>query len=223
MLERICTLPSHISLSTGVASDHAGLPLVISFGGDIDSTALLLMAIEQGIKVDHILFANIGPINRSIFRYVEAVDRWCADSGLPRITEICGNTRHSPGPDSPILHKRVRSSLRYSKKQKPTMWAIKAKELYLKKLYRWNAVGNGWPDGFDRIIRWVGYSVSPRNEVRARAVDGWAAEGFLYRFPLMEAGIDHSLSNKMVQSAGLLRLPADSASDHLPRFFRPFV
>lgn len=61
---------------------------VVSFGGGINSTAMLVGMQERGLIPDAILFADTGCEMPYTYQHVEAMQRWCVEVGFPAITVV---------------------------------------------------------------------------------------------------------------------------------------
>lgn len=62
--------------------------LIVSYGGGINSTAMLVGMAERGIRPDAILFADTGGEHPRTYSFIEKVSQWCKDNGLPDITVV---------------------------------------------------------------------------------------------------------------------------------------
>lgn len=62
----------------------AGPPSVLSFGGGVNSVALLLRLVREGTPPDLVLFADTGEEAPETYRYIEdRIRPFCAERGLP--------------------------------------------------------------------------------------------------------------------------------------------
>lgn len=62
--------------------------VVVSYGGGINSTAMLVGMVERGFRPDAILFADTGGERESTYAFVQAVSDWCVSHGLPPVTTV---------------------------------------------------------------------------------------------------------------------------------------
>ena len=58
---------------------------IVSFGGGVNSTAMLIGLHERGEKPDAILFADTGGEKPGTYLHVAAMDKWCISVGFPQI------------------------------------------------------------------------------------------------------------------------------------------
>ena len=58
---------------------------MVSYGGGVNSTALLIGLHQHRIPVDLILFADTGAEHPHTYAYLDVMDRWLKDHGMPPI------------------------------------------------------------------------------------------------------------------------------------------
>lgn len=63
-------------------------PLVVSFGAGVNSTAMLCGFAERGIRPDAILFADTGGERPETYRFLDTMDVWLAQNGMPNIIRV---------------------------------------------------------------------------------------------------------------------------------------
>ena len=63
------------------------------YGGGVNSTALLIGLHQHRIPVDLILFADTGAEHPHTYAYLDIMDRWLKDHGMPPITRVYKTTR----------------------------------------------------------------------------------------------------------------------------------
>ena len=66
---------------------------VVGYGGGTNSTAMLIGLWQRHIPVDLILFADPGGEQPHTYAYLEIMDRWLAEHGMPPITRVWYTTR----------------------------------------------------------------------------------------------------------------------------------
>ena len=66
---------------------------MVSYGGGVNSTALLIGLHQHRIPVDLILFADTGAEHPHTYAYLDVMDRWLKDHGMPPITRVYKTTR----------------------------------------------------------------------------------------------------------------------------------
>jgi len=63
-------------------------PIIVSYGGGRNSTALLLAMLAKGIKPFAILFADTGNEKPETYEFILWFDQWLQQKGLPEITFV---------------------------------------------------------------------------------------------------------------------------------------
>jgi len=63
-----------------------GSPVIVCFGGGVDSTAMLVAMNRQGIRPDLITFADVGGEKPDTYEHVRYMDTWLDSVGFPRTT-----------------------------------------------------------------------------------------------------------------------------------------
>jgi hypothetical protein len=61
-------------------------PIVVSYGGGVDSTAMLIAMYLKGVKPDLIVFSDTGDEKRETYAYIKLFSRWLKSVGFPPIT-----------------------------------------------------------------------------------------------------------------------------------------
>ena len=76
----------------GMTLDNS--PLVVSYGGGVNSTAMLIGMQQRGIRPDLILFADTGGEFDATYRYVARFSDWLRERDFPPITETRYDSKH---------------------------------------------------------------------------------------------------------------------------------
>ena len=63
-------------------------PIVVSYGGGTNSTAMLIAMVLKGIKPDLILFADTGGELPETYEWVNTFSDWLKDQGFPEVTTV---------------------------------------------------------------------------------------------------------------------------------------
>ena len=71
-----------------------GSPLIVNFGGGVDSTAMLIKMADLGIVPDVIVFADTGAERPETLAWVETFSAWVVAHGMPAVDIV---SRHGTG------------------------------------------------------------------------------------------------------------------------------
>jgi len=74
-------------------------PIIVCFGGGVDSTAMLVALKRQGIRPDLITFADTGSEKPDTYDHVRLMDEWLESVGFPLVTWCQKNTMPSTAYD----------------------------------------------------------------------------------------------------------------------------
>ena len=61
---------------------------IVSFGGGTNSAALLIGLYKHKIPIDLITFADTGAEHPHTYRFIEIINQWLAEHGMPQITVV---------------------------------------------------------------------------------------------------------------------------------------
>jgi hypothetical protein len=68
-------------------------PVVVSYGGGKNSTAMLIVLATMGVKVDLILFADTGGEMPETYEFIDKFREWLTTHGMPDITTVRAKER----------------------------------------------------------------------------------------------------------------------------------
>ena len=108
------TISSVVELLRDRPEPDARSPIVVSYGGGVDSTAMLIAMYLKGIRPDLVVFSDTGDEKEETYAYIKMFSKWLVSKGFPLITR----TRYrlgEPGARKKLLayyHPRRWKSLR---------------------------------------------------------------------------------------------------------------
>lgn len=130
-------------------------PLLVSYGGGINSTAMLVGMHERGIRPDGILFADTGGERPETYAYVQRVSQWCESVGFPLVTVV----RHvyASGKYATLEEECLGSgtlpSIAYGFKKCSLKWKVHPQEVWARK---WQPAIDCWAAG-GKVEKAIGY------------------------------------------------------------------
>ena len=65
-----------------------GRPLVVSYGGGVNSVAMLVGMRDRGISPNLVLFSDTGGEKPETYDYIPVMDRWLEANDMPKITRV---------------------------------------------------------------------------------------------------------------------------------------
>jgi 3'-phosphoadenosine 5'-phosphosulfate sulfotransferase (PAPS reductase)/FAD synthetase len=197
-------------------------PVVVSYGGGRDSTAMLIEKWKRNQRVDAIVFANVGSEKRETYEYIRLFNRWLQSKGLPAITVVKYQPVEAPY-HTLEGNMTLNATLPGAALNKHTC-AMKFKiEPQNQWSRRWRPAREAWARG-QKVRKLIGFECGETDRLKradARAHSGKAGadlerKRFAYEMPLMEWGMDLDDCIAVIQDAGLPVPPKSSC------YFCPF-
>lgn len=111
-------------------------PLVVAYGGGVNSTAMLVEFSRRGIRPDLILFADTGGERPETYETVKAVSRWIVERGMPEIEVVAS---HSGPLEQDCLRRKALPSIAYGWKTCSDRWKIRPQQKRIREIYGKNA------------------------------------------------------------------------------------
>src|SRR5262245_50226764 len=240
--------PAAVPASDFLALQALGVPLVVSYGAGVDSTAMLVGMWARGIRPDLILFADTGSEQPSTYAYLFTMQSWLESVGFPSITVV----RRTP-PKAPYttLEGQCEAnaqmpSLAYGGKSCSIEWKAKPQHKFLK---TWAPALACWARG-EKVCRAIGFDDSGADQKRSAhcnrvqfaiglddsaadrkrarkarsryAGGGLEADKFAYSYPLQEWNWNREQCIEVIRAAGL-PVPIKSSCYFCPAMKKPEV
>lgn len=174
---------------------------MVSYGGGVNSTALLVGLHQHRIPVDLILFADTGAEHPHTYAYLDVMDRWLKDHGIPPITRVykdhAGRQAADPGAGvlaerHPALH-RLRLQAVFPETQDRAAGKV------LQSLF---ALPKVWAAG-KRVVKFIGYDAGEGYRSDKVLLGDLADPKYSKWYPLMEWGWDRAACMQAIENAGL--------------------
>ena len=168
---------------------------VLSFGGGVNSTAMLVLLDRQGRLPSLVLFADTGGERPATYRHVAEMSAWCAQRGVPFVTVTNANEQRGASLEANCLRRKELPSLAYGFKGCSVKWKRQPMDRYVRD--EWAPAKEAWARG-ELVERLVGIDAG---ETRRASLPPDAR--YRYVYPLREAGIDRDGCVALIRSAGL--------------------
>ena len=186
---------------TGILWDgKEKLPIVVTFGAGVDSTAKLVNMWKLNIRPDVIVFADTGGERPDIYAHLEKVDKWCEKVDFPKI-DIVRHTHKEHGREGLLGELKRRKSL-------PSL-AFGFKTCSLK--YKTTACQRHIVQtlGIKKYVKTIGYgtgeidrAIKSCESVKAGKVRFYAGEEMKLWFPLIDWKLNRSDCKKLSKTVG---------------------
>lgn len=189
-------------------------PIVVSYGGGTNSTAVLILMRDRGEVPALIMFADTGDENPHTYEHLAVMQDWCAANGFPPIT-VVKNALPQGVIDGSLYAESYRLGTLPSKafggSNCSLKWKVEPQYRFLKK---WMAAS-----GVDYIRHFIGYDADEihrsQKPVPVRAFES-------NEYPLIKAGWGRDECVAAIDKEGLPR-PGKSACFMCPSSKKPEV
>jgi hypothetical protein len=184
---------------------------MLAKGLGVDSTALVVGFVERRIKLDAILFADVGDEKPETYAYYRVISAFLKKHGYPPITVV----RYNPVKATYItlsencLQNGTLPSLAFGRKACSQKFKVVPQNAWTN---RWAPAQRTWEKG-RKVIKFIGYDAGPKDARRGH--DLTDDPQYQYEYPLREWGWDRERCMDEIDKAGL-RVPMKSACWHCP-------
>lgn len=172
-------------------ADDGSLPIVASYGGGTNSTAMLIGLQERGERVDHILFADTGGEKPHTYEHNARFSEWLVAHGYPPITVV---RKEALTLEQDCLNRKALPSIAYGFKSCSDHFKVRPQRKYLESI------------GIINHTKLIGFDMDEPQ--RAKPIKG-------NRYPLLEWGWGRDECVQAIERAGL-PLPGKSACFFCP-------
>lgn len=166
-----------------------------NFGGGVNSTALLLMLHDRGLRPDWVLFADTGSERPETYEHIERVREWCSGAGYPfDVVRWIRRTGEFESVHDNCLRTSYLPSKAYGYSGCTYKWKIQPMDKWRK------------AHGFAESVVAIGYDASERRRVarvRAACSDPEQHESLRHVwYPLIAWGIDRAACEERIARQG---------------------
>lgn len=199
------------------------VPLLVCYGGGVDSTAMLIEMKNQGIVPDVITFADVGAEKPETYETVKRMNEWCVSVGFPAITICTLRTKDSTPYDTIEGNQTANEtlpSLAFGPKGCSVKWKHKPQDYAIKGCggqVNAQPAHPVWIDCQERGIKpckLIGYDAGTADMRRSKNLKAEDAD-FLYAYPLQMLGWNRADCIAAIVAEGL-PVPLKSACFFCP-------
>lgn len=179
-------------------------PVMVAYGGGVDSTAMIIEMLSRGEVIDQILFADTGSEKASTIAYVTMFKAWCEARGVP--FEIVRyepqNFKNFPPYKSLLencLTNATLPSIAFGFSSCSQKWKIAPQDRWTR---NWEPAVTAWKQGL-KVIKCIGYDCSPADIKRYAQREGHESDLYECRYPLREWGWTRTECIERIAAEGL--------------------
>lgn len=181
-------------------------PLQVSWGGGVNSTAMLIGMHERGIRPDVILFADTGGEKPETYQYVKALRSWLMSVDFPPLTVVVNTSPLYATLEEECLRSGTLPSRAYGFSKCAQKWKHAPQDKWMN---AWQGARFCWARG-GKVTKAIGYDAGEAH--RATITEN---EKYQFWHPLIAWGWDRDLCIAAIKRAGL-PVPPKSACFYCP-------
>jgi hypothetical protein len=173
-------------------------PVIASFGGGVNSTAMLVEWVRLGRALDLVLFADTGGELPETYAHVERFSSWLVERGAPPVTLVRARTRDGEALtlEAHSLKHRMLPSLAYGFRSCSVKFKHEPQE---KHVNHWQPAVEAWAHD-ERVTKLIGFHAGESHRAdRAPSED----KKYRYQYPLIEWGWGPDECIDAIRAAGL--------------------
>lgn len=173
-------------------------PVIVAFGGGVNSEAVAIELVRRGERVDLFLFSDPGGEWPETYENLPVIDAWLRARGYPGITRLRKVDRLGApmSLERNCLDHRMLPSLAYGFKRCSQKFKREPQDKYVN---NWAPARDAWSLG-QRVVKIIGFHAGEHRRVDAAP----RSDGkYAYRYPLVEWGWDNERCATEIRRAGL--------------------
>ena len=191
-------------------------PIIVNFGVGVDSTALLVHMVQEDIRPDLIIFADVGDEKPETYAYLDFFDEWLQEQGFPSITRVSYSpvrANYSTLEGNCLVNETL-PSISFRKKNCTLKFKAAVMDAFLLGISRGPNKKAGWEPAVKALAsgikptKLIGYDAGPLDSCRSVNID--EDRFFRYRYPLRDLRWSREDCIITIRKAGL-PVPVKSA------------
>ncbi|MBW2690666.1 MAG: hypothetical protein JRC99_12130 [Deltaproteobacteria bacterium] len=198
-------------------------PVIVCYGGGVDSTAMLIAMRDAGIVPDLITFADVGGEKPDTYHYVRSMDSWLVKNGFPKVTwckKITTDRVEYSDLEGNCVDNETLPSLAFGMKSCSIKWKAGPQDYHVKGCKSGPNKCDPHPIWIEsretgiKPVKLIGYDSSPA-DIRRSGKIKTEDNDFFYAYPLQDLGWKREDCVKRIAEEGL-PVPIKSACFFCP-------
>lgn len=171
---------------------------IVSYGGGVNSTAMLIGMTARGIPADCIIFADTGGERPNTYSYTKYFSKWLKQNGMPEITIVARVDQNGDilTLEQNCLENRILPSIAYGFKKCSLKFKVQPQDKFCNNHQEMRAT---WRRG-EKVIKYIG--IDAGEPQRAKFNED---EKYIYSYPLIEWGWGREQCINIIEGAGLCK------------------
>jgi hypothetical protein len=181
-------------------------PVIVSYGGGVNSTALLIGLVERHESVDAITFADTGGEKPETYEFVKTFSAWLVSRNMPPIVTVQNDGKYKTLENN-CLQQAMLPSIAYGRRA----CSDKYKQRPQHKWARQQPIFRNWWEATTRgVIKMIGYGADESHRANVRG-----DRFYDYEYPLIGWGWNRAVCTEAIRRHGLPQ-PVKSACFFCP-------
>ncbi len=179
-------------------------PVMVAWGGGVDSTAMIIEMHARGEPIDMVLFADTFSERPWTYETVRTFSAWLEERGIPfqRVFYQAQRFKNFP-PYLGLLENCLTNGTLPSIAFGFGSCSLKNKVAPQNKFTEnWEPAVTAWRQGL-QVVKCIGYDCSPADQKRYAEREGYVEDRYQYRYPLREWGWTRVECEARIAEAGL--------------------
>jgi hypothetical protein len=170
---------------------------IVSYGGGVDSTAMLIGLKGKGLKVDYILFADTGGEQPETYAYIQYFNAWLKKNGMPEIITVRYKTKDGQEItlEQDVLNNQTLPAIAFG-------WKTCSQKFKIAPIDKWLKENC---DFSDKPVKYIGFEAG--EERRMKDDPNGVYEN---KYPLIEWGWSRKKCKEVIEAEGLCLPPKSS-------------
>lgn len=185
-------------------------PIVVSFGGGTNSTAMLIGMVDCEVRPDAILFADTGGERPEVYEHIRVFSDWLLAKGFPAIEWVRKETQTL---EQECLDAATLPSKAFGFPSCSDQYKIRPQTKWLN---QWQPAIDCWAAG-GKVMKFIGFDAGPDS----RRAKEFVSEKYVNCYPLISWGWDRPKCVEVCQREGFT--PRKSSCFFCPNAKKPEV
>lgn len=154
----------------------------LSFGGGLNSGAMIIELFRRGIRPDVTLFADTGGERPETYAFVDHVSKWCVKRGFPEVTTVRHESKKHGDKtlEQEVIRTKQLPSIAYGFKTCSQKWKVAPQDKFMNSF---QPAIDCWKSG-GKVVKLIGYDAGESRRAKEYSDDKYGV-----RYPLIEWGI----------------------------------
>ena len=170
-------------------------PTIVSLGGGVNSTAMVVAMILMNEPIDAIVFSDTGGEKPETYESVRRLSEWTQSKGYPAVTTVSRNESL----EDYCTDRKMLPSLAYGFKQCAGDFKIKPIHNWVK---NWDPAIKCWAEK-GKVTKCIGFDFGTRDRARAEKFGEDYPKKYQLRYPLIEMQLTREMCRNVIENVGL--------------------